>query len=102
MDYNIAVPKSRTPPPTIQLNGIERKRTSVVVTPFAEPEERESDDVKLTTTCSGPVVEMAGEEMEPEHAIQFKIKRKEVGKRCPKMSGIVECFNGREGRRVSA
>ncbi|CAK1367845.1 hypothetical protein CB0940_11423 [Cercospora beticola] len=69
----------------------EMKRNSVIV-PFAEDADRESDDIKLTTTCSGPntgYVDPTDESMEPEHAIQYSF-RGTVAKRCPRMSGIIE------------
>ncbi|USW57700.1 hypothetical protein Slin15195_G110190 [Septoria linicola] len=68
----------------------DRKRASGIVVPFAEPDERISDDVKLTTTCSGPVITVEPPaDGEPEHTIRFKIRGR-VMRRCPRMSGIIE------------
>ncbi|EMF10152.1 uncharacterized protein SEPMUDRAFT_127829, partial [Sphaerulina musiva SO2202] len=75
------------------------KRASAIISPFAvaefEDQDLENDDndddneVKIVTTCSGPVGELAGEETGPEFAIQYKVAGKVV-KRCPRMSGIIE------------
>lgn len=75
------------------------KRASAIISPFAvaefEDQDLENDDndddneVKIVTTCSGPVGDIAGEETGPEFAIQYKVAGKVV-KRCPRMSGIIE------------
>ncbi|KAF2209959.1 hypothetical protein CERZMDRAFT_100013 [Cercospora zeae-maydis SCOH1-5] len=68
-------------------------KTDPVIVPFAEDANRASDDIKLTTTCSGPGgTQATDQEMVPEHAIQFKF-RGTVAKRCPRMSGIIENCN---------